>query len=334
MDSLTHIVLGAIVGEALAGKRLGKKAMLVGALAQSIPDIDFLASLWLPADENLLTHRGFTHSIFFTVLIVPLLAWISNRRVPSLSIKKWILFFGLQIFIHLSLDTCNAYGVGWLEPFNHSRPSFNILFVVDPFFSIPLGIFTAVLFFLHRNTPGRIRWAIFSLIVSILYVSYAISNKIKIEHQVNEGLQQQHISSQRHFITPSPFNSFLWYVAAEDKNGYYISYRSVFDRQNLIKFAFFPRNDSLLTSIHQSKELKNLLTFSQGWYTINKKKDTLLFNDLRFGQISGWSNPKGDFVFHYYLNRPDENRLVMQRGRLTAWNYKSVKLFLRRIRGE
>ena len=61
MDSITHIALGACMGEAFAGKTLGKKAMLWGALAQSIPDIDFIASFWMDTSSNLLAHRGFTH---------------------------------------------------------------------------------------------------------------------------------------------------------------------------------------------------------------------------------------------------------------------------------
>jgi len=37
MDSLTHITLGACLGEAFAGKKIGKKAMLWGILAVSTP---------------------------------------------------------------------------------------------------------------------------------------------------------------------------------------------------------------------------------------------------------------------------------------------------------
>jgi inner membrane protein len=42
MDSLTQIVLGASVGEAVAGKKIGNKAMLWGAIAGTIPDLDVL----------------------------------------------------------------------------------------------------------------------------------------------------------------------------------------------------------------------------------------------------------------------------------------------------
>ena len=38
MDSLTQIVLGAAVGEAVLGKKIGTRAMLWGAIAGTIPD--------------------------------------------------------------------------------------------------------------------------------------------------------------------------------------------------------------------------------------------------------------------------------------------------------
>ena len=40
MDSLTQIVLGAAVGEAVLGKKVGNRAMLWGAVAGTIPDLD------------------------------------------------------------------------------------------------------------------------------------------------------------------------------------------------------------------------------------------------------------------------------------------------------
>ena len=40
MDSLTQIVLGAAVGEATLGRKVGNKALLWGAIAGTIPDLD------------------------------------------------------------------------------------------------------------------------------------------------------------------------------------------------------------------------------------------------------------------------------------------------------
>ena len=64
MDSLTHIVLGACIGEAVAGKKLGKKAMLLGAIAQSVPDIDFVTTFWLSDSKDIVAHRGITIHTF------------------------------------------------------------------------------------------------------------------------------------------------------------------------------------------------------------------------------------------------------------------------------
>jgi inner membrane protein len=44
------------MGEAFAGKTLDRKAMVWGAIAQSFPDIDFVAASWLNTPSALLAH--------------------------------------------------------------------------------------------------------------------------------------------------------------------------------------------------------------------------------------------------------------------------------------
>ena len=65
MDSLTQIILGAAVGEAVLGRKIGNKAMLYGAIAGTIPDLDVISSFFTDTVSALEIHRGFTHSIFF-----------------------------------------------------------------------------------------------------------------------------------------------------------------------------------------------------------------------------------------------------------------------------
>lgn len=124
------------MGEAFAGKTVGKKAMLWGVLAQSIPDIDFIASLWLNTSDNLLAHRGFTHSILFCLLLTPVIASLAYHihKPHNITLLKWVLFIGSAISIHLFLDAFNNYGVGWFEPFSQERISFDTIYVADPFF--------------------------------------------------------------------------------------------------------------------------------------------------------------------------------------------------------
>lgn len=335
MDSLTHIALGACLGEAFFERGFGKKAMLWGALAQSIPDIDFVSAFWLSTPESLLAHRGFTHSILFALLIIPIFALIAEKvhRPHNIAFKKWLLFFAAEVFLHLFIDAFNNYGVGWFEPFSHARYSFNAIYVADPFFSIWPGIAFFMLIILNSYSPKREFWWKFGVIIPFIYLGYCTINKININQDVKEIFVTEHIPHKRYFTTPAPLQNWLWYVVAGNDSGYYVGFRSLFDRRKKIDFQYFPRNDSLLKPVTDHENLQKLIRFSQQFYTIEKYNDTLVFNDLRFGQIIGWKNPKEQFVFHYYLQHPNDNKLVVQRGRFAKWNREVFEALFRRIKG-
>ena len=335
MDSLTHIALGACMGEAFAGKTLGKKAMLWGALAQSIPDIDFVASFWMDTSSNLLAHRGFTHSFLFCIIITPLfaLAAVYWHRPHNISLKQWMLFFGAVIFGHIFLDAFNNYGVGWLEPFSHTRFSFNMIYVADPLFSIWTGLACLAFIYFRKNTIYRKKIWRLGLGFTGIYVLICIVIKIKIDADVKQSLQQQNINYTHYLTTPAPFQNSLWYVVAGNDSGFYIGYKSIFDTKKTIDFTYFARNNNLLETIEDKEDLYKLKRFSQGFYTIEKWNDTLVFNDLRFGQMKGWENPNGKFVFHFFLHKEYDNTLVVQRGRFVGWNEKTVASLLERMKG-
>lgn len=336
MDSLTHLAIGVCVGEAFAGKKLGKKAMVWGALAQSIPDIDFVASFWMDTSSNLLAHRGFTHSFLFCLLITPLFALLAERwhRPHNIQLGKWMLFFGGVIFVHIFIDAFNNYGVGWFEPFSHQRVAFNTIYVADPFFSLWPGLACIALIYLKKNSRLRKKWLIAGLGLSSLYLLYCLTNKAKINAEIREILKKQQISYTRYFTTPAPLQNWLWYVVAGNDSGYHIGFRSLFDSKKEINFHYFPRNDSLLNPVHNHEDLQRLIRFSRQFYTVQKwGGDTLVFNDLCFGQIAGWQNPGNKFVFYYFLQHPKDNTLVVQRGRLEGWNKQTIISLLKRIKG-
>jgi inner membrane protein len=76
MDSLAQIVLGAAVGEAVLGKKIGNRAMLWGAIGGTIPDLDVLGGMFLNDLDNLAFHRGFSHSIFFGIIGAFVFGWL------------------------------------------------------------------------------------------------------------------------------------------------------------------------------------------------------------------------------------------------------------------
>jgi inner membrane protein len=335
LDSLTHIVIGACIGEMALGKKIGRKAILWGALAQSIPDIDFIAGLWMDTAHELLAHRGFTHSLLFAGIASFFLAIVAEKwhRPHNISVERWIGFFLFEILTHLFLDAFNNYGVGWFEPFSEKRISFNTIYVADPFFSIAPGICFLVILFMKRKNPQRKRWAMAGLLIPILYLGYASINKLTIDLSVREMAKKQQISYTRYFTTPAVLNSWLWFIVLEDSTGYHVGYRSLFDRKKHLALGYYPRNMNLLAPLDDHVEVQLLKKFSQGFYTIEKWNDTLVFNDLRFGQIIGWEKPSEHFVFHYFLTHPEDNKLIVQRGRFAKWNRSTPAILINRIRG-
>lgn len=169
--------------------------------------------------------------------------------------------------------------------------------------------------------------------LSALYLIYCLFNKAKIDSDVKEILKKQDIAYTRYFTTPAPLQNWLWYVVAGNDSGYHVGFRSLFDSRKEIDFQYFPRNDSLLKPVLDHEDLEHLVRFSQQFYTVEKWGDTLVFNDLRFGQIIGWQNERGRFVFHYYLQHPLDNKLVVQRGRFEGWNEETGLSLIRRIKG-
>ncbi|NBX11222.1 MAG: metal-dependent hydrolase [Chitinophagaceae bacterium] len=333
MDSLTHIVLGACVGEVIAGKKLGKKSWLAGALFQTIPDLDFIAGFWLSPAEDLLAHRGFTHSFLFVILLSFFLATLTKRVgwCAGLSSRGWLFFSFIELLIHVLIDAMNVYGTAWLEPFSHTRFAFNVLFVADPFFTIPLLIAFSLLLFGKMQIKSRQTFSKIALVLSSLYLLYVLILKWQVNTVVVNNLNRKVEKSESYFSTPTPFNPWLWYVVIKREESFQVGYYSVFDHSDSIAFYAVLQQRKLLPLAKSTESIPHLKRFSKGYYALKYIGDTIVFNDLRFGKIMGWANPASPFVFYYYLNKSADNSVVIQRGRMQGWSTKSVMQFIERI---
>ncbi len=333
MDSITHIALGACIGEAFFEKGFGKKGMLWGALAQSIPDIDFLAGLWLDIPSQLLAHRGFTHSFLFAFLIVPYFALLADKihRPHNIRFRTWILFFSCEVLVHLLLDSLNTYGIGWLEPFNHSRFAFGIIFVADPLFSIIPIISVIILFLLHAHHRKRSFWWKFGLTAPLFYILICFHFKCYIDRLTEKRLNQLKLSYISFHTSPAPLQNALWYVYAKTDSGFVTGYINVFNGGLDLHPTLYKRNDALIKEINNHESLQELIRFSQGNYVLKKRGNEIIFNDIRFGQSYGWENKHSPFVFQYVLTHEVNSRLRIQRGRSMVFHQHHFWSLLRRM---
>ena len=80
MDSLTQIVLGASVAEASLGRKIGNKAILIGAIAGTIPDLDIVLRFFVDELSASELHRGFSHSLIFPFFAAPFFGWLLKKK--------------------------------------------------------------------------------------------------------------------------------------------------------------------------------------------------------------------------------------------------------------
>jgi inner membrane protein len=243
------------------------------------------------------------------------------------------LLFGINLFTHIFIDAFNGYGVGWFEPFSSYRVSFHVLFVADPLFSIWPFIAFLALIFTSVHHKRRNAWRVFGISFSILYLCFALTGKIIVNTAVRRNLAEMGVQNDKYITTPTPFNSLLWFVAAKDKDGYQVGYRSIFDSQKKMDFTYFPQNDYLLDQVKNREEVEDLRVFANYFYTVDKRNDTIIFSVLRFGQVVGWHDPKEKFAFYFYMDKPGSNELMTQRGRFERWNSHTISSFFRRMKG-
>lgn len=336
MDSLTQIVLGAAVGEAVLGKKAGNRAVLWGAVAGTIPDLDVFVGKLMSTVDALLFHRGISHSILFALLLSPVLGWLVGRLYKGSrgSWWQWSLLFFLGLTTHALLDCFTTWGtqIFWPHPL---RVSFRSIFVIDPLYTVPFLVCLVWLMFLHRSNPKRRKLNTIGLSVSTFYLLLTLLLKYQANQVFDATLAAQPQPVLRYESKPTPLNTILWSANAETPDGYLIGYYSFFDENKQVQYHYFPKNHHLLQPYRQHPEVQKLLTMVEGWYTVEKTAEGLVVNDLRFGQTSGWQSGTGNFVFAYLVQEPQPGTVqVSQRENSVREGRQMLGQFWSRIKGE
>jgi len=313
MDSLTQITLGAAVGEAVLGKKLGNKAVLLGAAAGTLSDLDVIPGMFLDTPGRLLFHRGFSHSLVFVVIATIFFAWLFSRiyREKEISRKEWLLYFGLIFTASILIDAFTTYGTQLLWPLKY-RFEFNTIFVVDPMFTLPMLITLIWLIFKPKESSIRKRLSTIGLVVAGSYLMLTIVNKQIINSVFKNALQEQGMSYSRMTTNPAPLNQILWSALVETNDGYLIGYYSHFDEDKHVDFEFFPKNHELLDPISDDAGVQKILRFTKGFYTVAPTDEGFMVNDLRFGKIKNWKTGEGEFVFKYLINTSTSPATIVQ----------------------
>ena len=317
MDSLTQIVLGAACGEAVLGRKIGNKALFFGAIGGTIPDLDvFFGRLFYSNEiDIMLFHRGFMHSILFSILAGFLLGWLvyklynNGNRLGTTTKKDWILLFFWSLFTHPILDCFTPYGTQLFAPFSNYRVAFNNIAVVDPLYTVPFLLSMIVSMFYSRQHHKRRFWLKIGVGVSSVYMIFTIFNKLYIDSVFQNSLAEKGIVYQRFSAQPSIFNNILWYGIAETDSTYEVAYYSLFDTTDRFsEWMTFPKKRDLKEDGYA--DLKSLAWFSDGYYNVEQLNDNAYdYKDLRYPLVETREGYKPVFNLKLYKT---EDRLNMK----------------------
>ncbi len=204
VDPLTHCLLGAATARAVAGPRLGRAVLLLGALAAELPDLDVL----IPTDPALPMewHRHFTHALCVAPLVGALAAL--PFMIAARWRKEWKLVMAAAVAAaatHGVLDMCTSYGTYWLWPFVDRRLAWDIVSIIDPIFTGALIV--GVTWALITRSP---RPALAALGVCLVYLGLGT-----VQHHRAAAVQRSLAESrgdriERGRVMPTLGNLIVW----------------------------------------------------------------------------------------------------------------------------
>ena len=293
MDSLTQLALGAAVGEATAGRQVGRRALLWGAVCGTLPDLDVFVPLG-DAVRDFTYHRSASHSLFVLLALTPLMVWLILKLHPKTAEhrRRWFVLVYLVFATHVLLDSFTVYGTQIFWPLITTPMTWSTIFIIDPLYTLPLLVgITAALIAARDRSWGHSANTI-GLVLSSGYLLWTLGAKLQVEQVAEKAVQQQHLPATQVLTIPAPFNSLLWRVLAVDEEYYYEGFYSLLDDGHSIQFERYPRSLELVEPLSGSWAVQRLQWFTKGFFSAGLNGRDIIISDLRMGF-------EPDYVFRF-----------------------------------
>lgn len=286
VDPVTHILLGASLGYAAFGRRLGRTAAAAGGLAALVPDADIFIRSTRDPLLAIEMHRGFTHALAFAPLGAALVAGLWLAR-PAWRVRaRWLALWACCLVAYVShtlLDAATSYGTQLLWPFSRHRAGWDLISIIDPVFTLALGI--GLVLALRRRLP---RPAGFGLGLAAVYLACSgLQHQRALAAQSDLAAARGHTVERREMM-PTMANNIVW-------RGLYMHAGRVYTDR--IRVGWFSRASvregwslpvlqaSELTPAEQAQNTRRFFErfawFSENWVA-RSPADATLLADLRY----------------------------------------------------
>lgn len=283
MDSLTQLVLGAGVGAAVLGRRIGpRRAAVAGAVLGTLPDLDVFWPFADPVDAFVL-HRSATHSLVVQALATPLLGEALRLLVRDLRGERWRTWAAVYLCLstHALLDAFTVYGTQLLWPLSPHPFGVGSVFIIDPLYTLPLLAATVWALCVRAWTPGFGRVLASALALSSLYLGWGVAAQRIAETRATAALADAGGVPERILATPTPFNTLLWRVIAIDGDRYLNLYVPILGGRDAVTAYAHPRGTA--GCLDRVPAAGRLARFAHGFVRVDAEGDARIVADLRMG---------------------------------------------------
>ena len=338
MDTITQMTLGAAVGEAVLGRKIGGKAALIGAALGTLPDLDIIINPFVDGVIEMRNHRGLTHSLLFCLFFSPVIGSLLNKwyALRNIGWKRWSWMAFLIFITHITIDTVTTYGTQVLYPFSDTPLTTDSTFIIDPLYTLPLLAGVILSQFIRKENRVRRILNGTGLALSTLYLIWGLGIKSHVHAVFSESFTNQFGYHDKLKTTPNGPNSFLWTGYAVKNDTVYNATYSIFDSSQKLEFLPIPRNTDLIKPNMDDRAVETLLWFSRGYYTVEEINDSLYFVDLRFGRDDLWLTDQGNYVWRNRILFDENGDAHSFEQILPSFNTRAQNftIFLNRIRGK
>ncbi|MBM3512072.1 MAG: metal-dependent hydrolase [Alphaproteobacteria bacterium] len=289
MDSVTQFVLGAGVGMAVLGPKIGaRRAALAGGVLGTLPDLDVFWPFEDPVAAFVL-HRSATHSLVMHALATPILGEALRFVAAPLRAERARAYAAVFLCLatHALLDAMTIYGTRLFWPLWPEPVGLGSIFIIDPLYTVPLLVVTLWALGTRAWNARLARALTVALVVSTAYLGWAAVAQSIARARAGDALAASGFVPERLMATPTPLNTLFWRAIAIEGERYFNLYVPLLADRGAITVYAHPRGPAS-GCLAGNGAAATLAAFAQGFYRIEADGRTLAHADLRMGLTPGY----------------------------------------------
>lgn len=306
MDTLTHVLVGAVTARATAPEHFTdeqpsiKVRMTTGGIAAAFPDSDYLTILIDPLSFISDWHRSETHSLLllpiWAVLFGIILARMTRHRTYW---RELSLVCALSMCSHILTDLITSWGIKLFSPLSDFSPALAITYVIDPIFT--LIIFITLVLVLYKESRHAAR---LGLLILAVYIGFQFGLKHHVENIAAAYIEKQGWGAARVFAMPQPGSPFHWKLIVSSNTGHHMAY------VNLIS------GKSNIPDHKKQPGLRNLWSAYQSPQQLSWQEYSMISQDQAIHAI--WMHP-GLERYRRFTRFPAVYRIDQSEHKLCIW---------------